>query len=154
MVSLFLVLRFNDYEKTAWNTEKYRNSNVLKIRIPWGFIKKEKKCFSARTKLYSLKNYFSPKWPLMIFIPYNTLSSHQSCMVSFNTTSSLCFVRVLSGFNIFLSQQCNKYNLHHFLFSLNSPMNAYTAHTLEWLSISEINYIFLYRNKFYMIFFF
>lgn len=110
-------------------------------------LSKKKNYFSARTKLYSLKNYFNPKWPLMIFIPYSTLSSHQSCMVSFNTMSSLCFVWVLSGFNIFLSQQCNKYNLHHFLFSLNSQMNAYTAHTLEWLSISEINYIFFVQKQ-------
>lgn len=67
-------------------------------------------------------------------------------MIFFKTRSSLCFVQVLSGFNIFLSQKCNKYNLHHFLFSLNSPMNAYTVHRLEWLFLEVKLYFWVQKQ--------
>lgn len=142
IVSLFLILSKLMTAKPQHKRIKSTEAATWLRVENHGALSKKEKYFSAWTKSYSLKNYFSPKRPLMVFIPYSTLSSHQSCMISFNTMSSLCFVQVLSGFNISLSQQCNKYNLHHFLFSLNSSINTYTAIHLNDCLISEINYFF------------
>lgn len=119
---------------TPKQRERIKSTKTMCLRLEYhGTSSKKKKYFKIRIKLYSLKNYFSPKWPLIVFIPYKALSSHHSDMVSYNIMSSLCLVLVLSGFNIFLYQQCSKCNSHHFLFSINSPIYSYTAHILGYL---------------------
>lgn len=84
--------------------------------------------FQHQKKGISLKKLFQSSVGTEGFHSHSSLSSHQSCIVFFNTMDCLDFVPVLSGFNLFPSQQCNKCNLHHFLFSLKSPMNTYTTY--------------------------